>query len=438
MRVRIVLLNVVIGIAVTFGGAFEAAAEDRYPAEIVPQLGHSASVFSVSVSTDWRFVLSASDDKTLKLWELATGRLIRTFWDCGRAAIFLPDRRSALTTSGDGKTLKLLDLATGREIRTFSGHSASVSSVAISPDGRYALSGSEDHTLKLWDLATGHEVRTFSGHSESVSSVAISPDGRYALSGSEDRTLKLWDLASGSLLRTLTGHSGWVQSVIFAPDGKQALSGSSDGTIKLWDLASGRLIRTLKDRVPSPVYSVAIAPDGKTAISSDLDAPKLWDLVSGREIRTLDELSGAVPGHSVAVAKISLSPEGKTVLIGSHDYTPIIWDLASRRAIREFSGRSETPASVALVLEGKSALSDHGRALYLWDMASGRKIWTISEDGLLKAVSPDGKTALTDAGAGDPLEFKLWDLATGKLIRSFGKAEVMSLQRLSQPAARLP
>ena len=82
-----------------------------------------------------------------------------------------------------------------------------VTSVAIAPDGRTALSGSVDKTLKLWDLASGKELRTFTGHSDVVSSVAIAPDGRTALSGSWDKTLKLWDLASGKELRTFTGHS---------------------------------------------------------------------------------------------------------------------------------------------------------------------------------------------------------------------------------------
>ena len=103
------------------------------------------------------------------------------------------------------KTLKLWDLASGKELRTFTGHSSVVSGVAIAPDGRTALSGSSDKTLKLWDLVSGKELRTFTGHSGEVLSVAIAPDGRTALSGGTDMTLKLWDLASGREATHLQG-----------------------------------------------------------------------------------------------------------------------------------------------------------------------------------------------------------------------------------------
>ena len=108
------------------------------------------------------------------------------------------------------KTIKLWDAATGALIRTFEGHSDGVWSVAFSPDGDRVLSGSDDKTIKLWDAATGALIRTFEGHSGGVMSVAFSPDGARVLSGSEDKTIKLWDAATGALIRTFEGHSGWV------------------------------------------------------------------------------------------------------------------------------------------------------------------------------------------------------------------------------------
>jgi hypothetical protein len=164
-----------------------------------------------------------------------------------------------------------------QSIRTFTGHSGPVYSVAFSPDGRTALSGSWDG-LKLWEVATGKAIRTFTGHSGPVFSVAFSPDGRTGLSGSKDTTLKLWEVATGKELRTFTGHSGWVGSIAFSPDGRTALSGSGDPTLKLWDVATGKELRTFTGH-SKQVLSVAFSPDGRTALSSSYDATlKLWDL----------------------------------------------------------------------------------------------------------------------------------------------------------------
>ncbi len=258
--------------------------------------GHSSWVTSVALVNDGRTALSASWDRTLKLWDLDGGNELRTF--VGHAGpvtcvAIASDGRTALSGSRD-KTLKLWDLATGKELRTFAGHSKRVTCVAISPDGLTALSASYDKTLTLWDLASGKVMRIFTGHSNWVTSVAIAPDGRTAVSGSLDRTLKLWDLATGKVLRTFTGHSEMVTSVAIALDGRTTLSGSEDKTLKLWALATGEELRTLEGH-SGMVLSVAIAPNGRTALSGSTDDTlKLWDLASGKELRTFKEHSGMV------------------------------------------------------------------------------------------------------------------------------------------------
>jgi Caspase domain/WD domain, G-beta repeat len=168
-----------------------------------------------------------------------------------------PDGRRALSSSKD-KTLKLWDLDSGQELRTFSGHSDSVNAVAITPDGRRALSGSWDNTLKLWDLDSGQELRTFSGHSHSVNAIAITPDGRHSLSGSIDKTLRLWDLDSGRGLRTFSGYFSTVHAVAITPDGRRALSGSYDKTLKLWDISEGMPPVVAPVAPPQPLIAPAV------------------------------------------------------------------------------------------------------------------------------------------------------------------------------------
>ncbi|MDT9231247.1 WD40 repeat domain-containing protein, partial [Limnospira sp. PMC 1242.20] len=169
----------------------------------------------------------------------------------------------------------------GPLIRTLTGHSSWVNAVAIAPDGKRAVSASDDNTLKLWDLETGTELATLTGHSDGVNAVVIAPDGKRAVSASDDKTLKLWDLETGTELATLRGHSDWVRAVAIAPDGKRAVSASEDETLKLWDLETGTELATLTGHSGS-VKAVAITPDGKRAVSaSDDNTLKLWDLERG-------------------------------------------------------------------------------------------------------------------------------------------------------------
>ena len=196
--------------------------------------GHSDRVNSVSFSPDGKFILSGSDDQTVKLWNLA-GDLRQTFnghSDRVNSVSFSPDGKFILSGSSD-YTVKLWNLA-GDLQQTFEGDSSDVTSVSFSPDGKFILSGSDDKTVKLWNLA-GDLQQTFEGHSDYVNSVSFSPDGKFILSGSEDHTVKLWNLA-GDLQQTFNGHSDYVNSVSFSPDGKFILSGSGDQTVRLWRL----------------------------------------------------------------------------------------------------------------------------------------------------------------------------------------------------------
>jgi len=199
-------------------------------------------------------------------------------------------------------------------LRTLVGHSKSVTGVALSWDGRRAVSASVDHTLKVWDLETGAEVRTLTGHSKSVTGVTLTPDGRRAVSGSYDQTLKVWDLETGVEVRTLTGHSNWVTGVALSWDGRRAVSASADRTLKVWDLATGVELHTLTGH-SNGVTGVALTPDGRLAVSASWDELlKVWDTETGAELYSL-------PGHSEPVAAVALSRDGRRAVSASYDKT---------------------------------------------------------------------------------------------------------------------
>ena len=218
------------------------------------------------------------------------------------------------------------------------GHSGSVNSVAISPDGQILVSGSDDNTITIWDLSTGQELRTLTGHSDSVNSVVISPDGQTVVSGSSDKTIKIWQLSTGQELRTLEGD-GLINSLAISPDGQILVSSShtvvrSDyfdwksytvvrgndyntiNKIKIWQLSTGQELRTLKG--DCLINSLAISPDGQTLVSGGDDTITIWDLSTGQELGTLTE-------HSDEVKSVAISPDGQTLVSGGDDGTIMIW-----------------------------------------------------------------------------------------------------------------
>ncbi len=150
---------------------------------------------------------------------------------------FSPDGKT-LASGSEDKTVRLWDLASGREQQRLEGHTDRVSSVAFSPDGKSLASGSQDKTVRLWDLASGREQARLEGHTSMVSSVAFSPDGKTLASGSWDNTVRLWAVASGREQARLGGHTNWVLSVAFSPDGKTLASGSRDATVNVTEIAT--------------------------------------------------------------------------------------------------------------------------------------------------------------------------------------------------------
>ncbi|MEH2164339.1 MAG: serine/threonine-protein kinase [Nostoc sp.] len=282
-----------------------------------PLKGHSSDVNSVAFSPDGTTLGSASDDKTIKLWNLASGEEIHTLEGHSNwiwTIAFSPDSKMLASGSAD-KTIKLWNLETGKEIRTLQGNTDGVTSVAFSPDGKTLASGtaSKDMKIKLWNLETGKEIRTLQGHTSGVPSVAFSPDGKTLASGSWDKTIKLWNLETGKEIRTLRGNPDWILSVAFAPDGVTLASGSKDKTIKLWNLKTGKEIRTLKghnDKVNSVAFLRAGSQNNLTLVSGSSDKTiKLWNPSTGKEIRTLETGSGYIYA-------IAISPDGKTIAGG--------------------------------------------------------------------------------------------------------------------------
>lgn len=259
----------------------------RAPGDAPPPAlkGHYSAVQGVALSANGRRMVSASWDETLKVWDLESGRELRTLAGHSSAVFGVAvtaDGKRAVSAAGD-KTLKVWDIETGCEVRTLVGHTDAIGGVAVTPDGRLAVSASDDATLKVWEVETGRELHTLTGHSSYVHYVAMRGDGRLAVSASEDGTLKVWNLENGDELHTLVGHASAVWAVAVDQGWRLAVSASQDKTLKVWDLETGHELHTLVGH-GSPVYGVAVTADGRYGISASHDKTlKIWDLESGKK-----------------------------------------------------------------------------------------------------------------------------------------------------------
>jgi WD40 repeat protein/serine/threonine protein kinase len=344
------------------------------------------------------------------------GPLIRTFeghtsWV--HAVALTADGRCAISGSGDG-TLRVWDLEGNRSVRSFAGHTGPIKAVAITPDGRRVVSASSDRTLRVWDFETGRSLRTLRGHNSPVALVTITSHGYRAVSASSNGTLGVWDLQSGRSVRMLAGHKKQVNALTLTPDSQHAISASSDQTLRVWDLNSGRSVCTLAGHDHS-VNAVTVAPDGRRAISASSDYTlRLWDLKSGHSMCTL-------AGHTGSVTAVVVTPDGHRAISGSSDHTLRIWDLDRSNLVRTLEGHTNSVTAVILLPDGRRAISESAdHTLRLWDLKTGQSVCTLAGHTdwvTAAAVTPDGRRAIS-ASADHTL--RMWDLERGQSIHTLG------------------
>jgi WD40 repeat protein len=297
--------------------------------------GHASGVTCVAFSPDGKRAISGSggsarsvdllapEDRSIRLWEVETGREIRRFLGLTSmvtSAVFSADGRYILSGHRGG-SMYLWDVENAVMVRRFFRRANNIWSVALSPNGRWALSGGDDKGVHLWDVAGGRRMYRLDGHTEPVRVVAFAPDGCRALSGSEDKILRYWDLVNRCRLRRLTGHKQAVLCAAFSPDGRYALSGGQDPAMLRWDLETGEIVGRFSGH-QAAVQSVAFAADGQRVLSGSADNTiRLWDVATGRELHRFI-------GHTDAVTSVAFSPgDGQFLLSGSRDTTVRLWQM---------------------------------------------------------------------------------------------------------------
>jgi len=292
------------------------------------------------------------------------------------SAAFSPDGKLLATGSID-KTVKLWNMASGKEIGMLrmSGDFP-VTYLEFSPDGRTIAAVGTDVDERKPGRVSVHDADNFklrfytNGHGGQINSIAFSPDGRLLATAGRDKTVSLFDAARGVLRRQITGHNGPVNSVKFSPDGKILASASSDGTVRLWDPASGKEIRRLQviggaDGIShrrGGVRTVKFTSDGKWIVTVGEDAMNLWEASSGKQILEWYGQNGGV-----VIAEVS--PDGKTLAVTERkaEQTVVLWDIEPMKKLATLSGRMDPVKSIALSPDGKTlAITGEGTHIKLW------------------------------------------------------------------------
>jgi WD40 repeat protein len=312
--------------------------------------GHTETVWDVAVSRDGRRILSGSNDKTVRLWDVASEKQLHCFeGNTGpiNAVALSPDGHQGVWGGADGAygTLQVWDLEQGQKIHTMKGHSSFIDALAISNDGSRLLSGSSDETLRLWDLERGQPIRCFGSffsHKQggSVSVVAFSTDGQSALScGRVIKNATLWNVATGERYGKLVGHTAGIHSAAFFPDGRRAITSDRE-TVRIWDLMTRQEIpirdnRTWDHATLHTIYEArknlphidyplittfALSPDGQRLLSPYADNLELFEVASGRHLRSFT-------GHTRAVTSIAFFGDGRRAVSGSNDRSIRTWEL---------------------------------------------------------------------------------------------------------------
>lgn len=220
-------------------------------------------------------------------WKLR--RVLAGHEDVVGSASFRPDGAKIASASYD-RTVRVWDVVTGKSERAWSMHSDFVTSVAWSPDGKYLASGSKDRTVRLIEAETGASRFTFSDRNEDVLAVAYRPDGENVVSTGLEPGLNWWSTDSGAKTRTVNGHRGSVQELAFSPGGKWLSSAGSDGTMRLWNGKTGAMVRTIP--IDSLVYATTFSPDGQVVVAGSFDGlVRVFETATGNLRATLLSLS---------------------------------------------------------------------------------------------------------------------------------------------------
>ena len=375
-------------------------------------VAHADAVRTLAVVPDGSWLVSAGDDATVRVWDVATGAPRHTLTghtSAIRALAVVPDGSWLVSASRD-TTVRVWDVATGTARHTLIGHTGSVGSVVIATDGTWLASAGTDGVVRAWDAVSGAVRYAASGHLDWVLALVIAEDGSWLASSGQDQTVRIWDATTGAHRHTFTGHSGTVGALAVARNRSWLASSGSDGTVRIWDPLAGdagesSLLRT------GPLRVLARASDGAWMVSGGDDGVvRVWDAATGQGRLMLT-------GHTDSVLALAVAPDGSWLTSASADATVRIWDITSGHSRLTFRGHTDRVRAAIVSPDGTwtASAGDDG-TVRVWDPIRGEALHVLSghtSSVVTLAAAPDGSW-LTSAAYDGTL--RVWDVATGRCI----------------------
>jgi WD40 repeat protein/transcriptional regulator with XRE-family HTH domain len=370
--------------------------------------------FRARYSPDGKYFAIAIQDRTVRLYDAATGDQVRVFEhpDTVGVVAFSPDGKTIATGSNDTKA-RHWDLATGQIIREFVGHQADFNDIRFSPDGGLLLTANMDHTVRLWDVTTGKTLRIFGGIATAVQAALFTPDGKFVIATNRADT-QIWSLKTSPGGMVFIGHNQPVRKASFSPDGKQVVTASNDHTARIWEAASGQTLMILRGHT-AEVTDAVFSPDGKMVLTASADkTARLWDASNGKELRRFD-------GHTDEVEKVIFSPDAKYIVTASYDGTARVWETQTGKLIVIYTNQNSGQLiRAAFSPDGKTvATTGQDKTAHIWDPMTGKDLMVFKGHTDIvtgAAFSPNDKYLLTASWDGTA---RLWDIASGKELRQF-------------------
>lgn len=406
-------------------------------ARLMLPIGQVSAINSAKFSPNGRRIVIASDDATVKIWDIQTGSVVHSLEGHSgpiSTAIYSPDGKMILSSGKVDKMAKIWSATTGKLIHTLGEETKNINYATFSSDGQIIITACDDNTAKIWDAQTGKILQELKGHIDAVNFATFSSNSKLIITTSDDNTAKIWSVQSGNLLHNLVGHKESVVLANFSPDNSKVVTVSKDSIAKIWDLTTGELLKSLEKKNTTnlrkvnnsliskklnfTIFKAIFSPDGQTIATIFNDnIVNVWDANKGNILVSIFGNNKA--NTEEVINSMEFSPDGKMILTSSNETIAKLWHSKTGQLALALDKFKDDVTASSFSSDGKQIITtSYDNTAKIWDVIEGSLIQKL--EGHTKIVdyakfSPDGKQIIT---VNDDNSFRIWDVTSGQIIVS--------------------